>query len=185
MKPLLIGLQNPYSPEPRNALVPFPSRSAGGRLWSVLNALPTTAHQGLDAWKAAVERDIYAKSFSRYNLLPPDEQPTRKNCRKAAAEMLPLIAEGSLVILLGIDVLTAFSSALCKGHKRLEHDEVLRPVFIHPQVVGGVTWRLLPHPSGRSILFNDPITRTLAGLALSDVLHHSGERHGEERGSAH
>lgn len=44
-RPLLLGLDNPYSTDPRNALLPRPSHSAGGRLfrlasmpWSEYNA---------------------------------------------------------------------------------------------------------------------------------------------------
>ena len=42
-------------------------------------------------------------------------------------------------------------------------------MLIHPQVHRGVTVRLLPHPSGRNLWYNDPTNRLLAGMLLSEL----------------
>jgi hypothetical protein len=116
-----------------------------------------------DAWPLPSVQPwfIYKNSFDKRNLCATErEAGTGKDRRKAAHRMADTIPQGSTVILLGHDVLRAFSMK----------DRPLEAILIHPQVHGGVTWRWLPHPSGRSTIYNDPVFRMLAGLTLVDVL---------------
>lgn len=166
-KPILVGLLNPYSTLPNNALAPYPERSAGHRLWKTLQCVKSfDAHTGWSGFKASYDRPYYMEALDRRNLFVdrvPYEPERRKNI---AAKMLKTFPQGVTVMLLGTEVLEAFSPIL---------EEPLFKTLIHPQVRNGVTWRLLPHPSGRSRFYNDPATKALVGMLLADVLTHAAQ----------
>ena len=46
----------------------------------------------------------------------------------------------------------------------------LPPGLIHPVVIGGVTWRQVPHPSGRNLWYNVAEHRTIVGVLLEELL---------------
>lgn len=161
-KPILVGLVNPYSSSPGNALAPYPERSAGHRLWRMLQNVRLAdpyVHpiaKGIGGSKIA-----YMGAFDRRNLFVgevPKSLARRQKISRAFVDGIPL---GATVVMLGCEVSDNISAVLTGTVHRL---------FVHPQVVDGVTWRLLPHPSGRSTIYNDPVIRTLAGLLLADVL---------------
>lgn len=158
MKPVIIGLHNPYSDDPADALVPYPDRSSGHRLWLMLHQLPPSQHSGA-SFKAATWKPTYVQMTERYNLTNRAQDAGKRARLRRLAERFSFPA-GTTVVLLGHDVLKAFTSS----------DRPLKPLLIHPQVHGGVTWRWLPHPSGRSHAYNDPDFRMLAGLMLADIL---------------
>lgn len=162
LKPILVGLVNPYSVYPANALAPYPERSAGHRLWKMLANVPVDDLRICPlALKASYNRRDYMDAFDRRNLFigeVPKRLAHRQRGTRAFVDTVPL---GATVIMLGTEVSDNISAVLTGTVSRL---------FIHPQVVDGVTWRLLPHPSGRSTVYNDPVIRTLAGLLLADVL---------------
>lgn len=160
-KPILIGLYNPYSPNPEHALVPYPERSAGHRLWKMLDSAPMI--YGPDVFLARNDKDRYADAFDRRNLAFKFNDTVAARLKALACEMD--IPKGSHVILLGREVLTAFTTK----------ERPLKALLIHPQVHDGVTWRWLPHPSGRVTQYNDPVFRMLAGMVLADVLTLTGE----------
>lgn len=141
MKPIIIGLHNPYSDNPKYALVPYREGSSGHRLWKTTQ----------------MPQAVYINGFDRRNLSPIAD-PSSKDLKRFAKTMD--IPTGSTVILLGHDVLRAFVGS----------GRPLKPILIHPQVHDGVTWRWLPHPSGRSTKYNDPVFRMLVGMTLSNVL---------------
>lgn len=162
-KPIIVGLHNPYSSLTEDALVPYPDTSAGGRLFAMLNKIDVTC-LGARGFRASAHKSVYVMSLDRRNLLDRLDVNLgmqRASARIAANEMLLTFPEGATVILLGKQVFTAFNA--CLGQK-------LQLMLIHPQVVDGITWRWLPHPSGRSTAYNDPVTRTLAGLLLANVI---------------
>jgi len=162
MKPIIVGFSNPYSNDPVPALVPRPVKSSGFCLWSALHALPSSI-LGHFAFNASAHKSEYTRLFDRRNLLTGalPSHVTREYKRRCAQRLLDGIARGSSVLMLGTEVLEAISPLLSSPLER---------VLILPQVIDGCTWRLLPHPSGRSTYFNDPVIRTLVGLALADVL---------------
>jgi hypothetical protein len=154
MKPIIIGLHNPYSTVPKDALLPYPDGSAGHRLWKMFS---------VDGPRFQ-NKEAYAKAFDRRNLsygLLSDRKMQRHRDSKNALAMLATLPQGSTVFLLGKEVLDAFSPHLSRS---------LYPILIHPQVIDGITWRWLPHPSGRVTQYNDPVLRILVGMALAEVL---------------
>ena len=64
------------------------------------------------------------------------------------------LGEGSVVVALGGDVRKYFG---------------LEKILVHPQVIRGVTFRCVPHPSGRNRFYNDPLARRLVGMMLEDL----------------
>lgn len=91
-KVLLVGENNPYSSNPRDALFPLPERSAGGRLCSVI---------------LGMYRDVYLESFARVNLL---SQPrwSAFAARAAATNLHEGLSPETRVILLGKKVWDAW-----------------------------------------------------------------------------
>lgn len=143
MRPILIGMSNPYGSEPAHALFPVPASSAGGRLWAMLHDV-----------RPELSRHSYISRFDRRNLCngPWVSAAGHRN----AGAMLPF-PPGSQVVLLGDAVRRAFG---------------LRPLLLHPCPdfpQADVTVRQLPHPSGRNLFYNDPTHRLLAGLLLSEL----------------
>lgn len=147
-RPTIVGLHNPHSADPEMAL--DPSVASGRRLWKMLDAFDPPAAR------------VYRHAFSRRNLCPTaKETRSHSAMRRLAAEMVKEFVPGSIVVLLGDEVRLAFSRVLSEPiEKRLP---------IHPQVIDGVAWRVLPHPSGRTLAYNDPVFRSLAGMLLSDL----------------
>lgn len=163
MKPIIVGLHNPYSSRHEDALVPWPERSAGHRLWRMLANLPDRAVP-LGAFHAHLWDHSYRDAFDRRNLcavVNSNRKIQREYAKAKAVLMMNDIPQGATVVLLGREVLDAFNDVL---------SGTLYPILIHPQVVDGITWRWLPHPSGRVTQYNDPVIRTLAGLMLADVI---------------
>jgi hypothetical protein len=160
-RPIIVGFYNPYSFKEENALAPFPERSAGHRLWRMLADLPTII-LGSQAFNASTHPSVYMHLFDRRNLFT-GYYPVggHRTWNDAARRMLPSFPQGSTVVLLGHDVMEAFSTVM---------SERLERVLIHPQVVDGITWRWLLHPSGRSTHYNDPAFRVLAGMLLADLI---------------
>lgn len=148
-RPIIVGFFNPHSPDPIHALYPAPKNSAGYRLHRMV---------------ADVDAEVgkhYVHLFDRRNLylsMPKVLSSVSHEC--AARVQIGSIAVGSTVVLLGHTVVRAFSDALSEPIKR---------TFFHPQVIDGVTWRTMPHPSGRCLSYNDPVFRRLAGMLLADL----------------
>ena len=67
---------------------------------------------------------------------------------------------GRTIVLLGNAVREAFSRALGGS---------LPPVLIHPQTVGGCTWRQIPHPSGRNLYYNAEANRKVVELLMEEL----------------
>lgn len=81
MRSVLIGIRNPHSSDPSDALAPYPVGCSGFRLWKMLYDV-----SGTPARK-------YMRLFSRMNVDDPNLE--------AAVDELP---EGSTVVLLGEEV---------------------------------------------------------------------------------
>jgi len=150
MKPILIGLNNPHSRRPEHALFPLPFGASGYRLWSMLSAV------------SGMSRSEYAESFDRRNLSPDMRDLPKSELRSLGARAIDAVPRGARVVLLGQQVRVAIS------------DRLSRPLdaslTIHPQERDGVVWRLIPHPSGRCLYYNDPVARTMVGMMLADLV---------------
>jgi hypothetical protein len=133
-------MNNPHSADPRYALAPFPRGVAGHRLWSFLHRR-----------RPDVMRIHYMQAFDRRNLCAGGW--SRREAREVFEAMRPAL-EGRTVLLLGEEV------RLATGVPR---------ELVLPQVLGGVTYRQLPHPSGLCRWYNDEANRELAALLLEEM----------------
>lgn len=134
-KPLLVGELNPYGSNPAFALYPLPEWASGARLCKIL---------GLARWE-------YLDRFERVNLLRAEDIAPRNGAPKFWS--LPLAREAAkklldqptrTLILLGAQVATAF------GLKREQ-------ALLHRDFgANRHTVIMLPHPSGRNRVWNDP-----------------------------
>lgn len=140
MKPVLLGMNNPLSSRPEHALYPEPPRCTGWNLWKMLHD------------KTGATQEQYLEAFDRRNLLNARRWDARQ--ARAAANSLVDLLQGRVVVVLGAEVVHAL------GLPRL---------LLHPQVSRGVTWRQLPHPSGRCHWYNDPKNREVASLLLEEL----------------
>lgn len=142
MKPILIGMNNPVSVEKGHELYPAPQGCTGHRLWTMLSA-----RTGCSRWE-------YLERFERRNLVRSklyDKTIARLN---AADIFRELFGTGRTVVLLGRDVQVAF------GHP---------PLLVHPQMIGGCTWRQIPHPSGLNRWYNNPENVRVVELLLEEL----------------
>ncbi len=147
-KPILIGMNNPVNVGVGYELYPSPEGCTGHRLWRMLNE------------RTGASRSAYLDAFERRNLVRHklyDRTIARLNAADIQRE---LRGTGRHVVLLGREVQQAFAHP---------------PLLIHPQVIGGCTWRQLPHPSGRNFWYNDPDNVKLAELLLEELYVNSKE----------
>lgn len=135
--PLIVGEDNPYGSDPRAALYPHPERSAGHRLATLVMGL---------------SRRDYLDRFDRVNLCSG-----RWSMREARDTAARIRAERrAVLVLLGAKVCAAFGVEFqpftCSAPASLDV----------PQ------WRfvVLPHPSGRCRLWNDPLSIARARASL-------------------
>lgn len=148
---LVVGENNPYSSDPRHALLYFPAQSAGARLcYTVLSMRP---------------RD-YLRSFDRRNLLSQDKWSVPA-ARAAARALRAQLAPGALVVLLGKKVHDAWPP----------HGPGCWPMwqpFTEYRGEDGPRERVLvlPHPSGLSREWNAPGSFERARRCLRELAPH-------------
>jgi len=130
LKPVIVGSDNPHSPDPSRALEVDNPRSAGGRLMAL----------------SGLSRDQYLRSFRRVNAIDKPELPPQSFC-----------------LVLGRDAWRMLGLPL-PNHQ---------PMFSTVQK-DECTFLLLPHPSGRNLLLNDPLTK----CRIRDVLRSAARRSG-------
>lgn len=142
-RPLLVGEDNPYQSPPAFDLWPEPVGCAGWRLCTKILGLS--------------EID-YLERFRRVNLCRGGWSDVRARAR--AAELQEAALPEDLFVLLGRKVARAFDPGSGEAFTR------------YRVLLGGVkplTYCFLPHPSGRSRVWNDPtaiprVRALLAGL---------------------
>lgn len=141
VRPVLIGMNNPISQLLEHALYPYPPGCTGWRLWDMLN----------DGVSGGVTKRQYLATFDRRNLVVGDWslQQARAGARAMYASL-----QGREVLVLGNGPRDAFG---------------LKPLLLHPQQVAGITWRQLPHPSGRNHWYNDRACRATASALLAEL----------------
>jgi hypothetical protein len=93
-------------------------------------------------------------TFERRNLVVGAEYDKRMAKVNASLIYAEQWGRNRTIVLLGQDVVTAF------GIPRL---------LVHPQVIGGNTWRQLPHPSGRNLWYNDHDNRRVAAMLMEEL----------------
>lgn len=145
MKPLLVGEVNPYGTDQRYALYPEPENSAGDRLCRVIMGLTVREYLG---------------RFERRNLCLGkwrDELARMMAVRIISRRSISnVLAPDSTVVLLGAKVAKAF---------RVKFE----PFSVSYEM--GFPVAVLPHPSGRNLLWNesDAVVRARACLAVCGV----------------
>ena len=147
----IVGEHNPYGADPRYALYPAPERSAGGRLCKVLG----------------LSRPDYIARFRRRNLLTGDRDGFRwsaPKAREAAAEILLELEAGDALVLLGARVCAAFYASFipCEATVVVGRDRQGARCAFRALTV--------PHPSGRSRLWNERGMVQRARVAILDML---------------
>lgn len=142
-------MNNPLSLQPGHELYPAPEGCTGHRIWRMLHS------------RTNASRSSYLETFDRRNLIR--SAIYERGAAKARAYELTKEFEttGRTIVLLGREVQIAF------GHP---------PLLIHPQVIGGATFRQLPHPSGRNLWYNVPDNVRLAELLLEELYTQYHER---------
>ena len=146
MKPVIIGMNNPYGADPRFALYPLPVGSAGGRLYGMLQEA------------TGIGRQAYLETFERVNLV--DGPWKAAAARERAAQLRPWLI-GRHVILLGRAVQAAF------GIDADPLAEVVRTISVIPRFE--TVYHAVPHPSGRNLWYNNPANREAAKALLARV----------------
>lgn len=148
MRPVLLGMNNPISSDPRHALFPYPPGCTGHRL---------LVFSGLS-------RSTYLESFERRNVLPGQDWSAAR-----AREVSPGLRRellGRRVVLLGIQV-----NSVVRGGSR---HELAGPWRWTPDDHGG--WHaLVPHLSGRSHFYNDHLNRALLAIFMAELAEWSRE----------
>lgn len=142
-RPLLLGAHNPLSADPRLALWPDPPGCAGWRLWK-FSGLP------LERWLAG---------FDRMNVVDSTEWDDPRPGRLADVRQC---MQDRVTLVLGHQARAALA---------LPPVEWLLPNEL-PNTRGWWgegEWRLLPHPSGRSHVYNDDAIRTAVGVLLREL----------------
>ena len=136
-------MNNPVCWKPGFELYPHPPGCTGHRIFELLRSR-----------RPEIFRGNYLQAFERQNLvIGPvfDRRAARDRAQELYAE---LWGSRRTVVLFGREVVRAFD---------------IPPVLVHPQEIGGVTWRQLPHPSGRNLWYNDYDNRRIAAMLLEEL----------------
>lgn len=147
-RPVLIGMNNPLSSDPRYALAPYPSRVAGHRLWQMLNEV------------SGVGRAQYMRAFDRRNVLSSRTWDVHE-ARRESDGLLETLA-GRKVCILGRDTLNAL---YLRG--------TVPPLQWHHDGTYDLMWCYIPHPSGLNLWYNDDLHRIAVGLRLEQLYEES------------
>lgn len=134
MKPVLLGMNNPYSYDDYYALYPEPENSAGARLCAMFLAAGERAGY-------PVTRQNYIDGFERRNLVRGDEWSMTR-AKAAALPLFPLL-QGKKVVICGKSVLKAME---LRDHGWLTWSNRARDP---------VDYINIPHPSGLCREYNN------------------------------
>ena len=144
MKPLLVGMNNPYSTDSHFALYPSPENSAGFRLYLMLK-------EAGDRDGVRVTKEDYVNDFARTNLVN-GYMYTREAVTFGRPRVLDLM-RNRLTVICGAG--TARDMKLIHYRFSLEK-----------QIIGPYSYWVIPHPSGRTREYNDPEMRHRVGELL-------------------
>lgn len=151
MHAVLLGMNNPLSADPAHALFPHPPGCSGWRLWRMVHALTNC---GRGTYLQLDRRNLlHAKRWSG--------PAARVAAQRFVTEMTmrqPVQALRPQVLVLGQAAWAALG--LPAGAP-----------LVHPVTVDGITWRRVPHPSGRSRWYNDAGHRAVVGLLLEEAIY--------------
>lgn len=149
MRPVLLGMNNPLSSDPRHALYPYPARSAGANLMRI----------------AGIPRSRWLDLFERRNVLP-GAQWTHAAARSAGRVLRDELHE-RCVIILGSEVCEVVwpEALMSRPYQWQRHQTRSGGVF---GTLGG-WWARLPHPSGRCRDWNSDWHRAAARVFFEEL----------------
>jgi len=164
MRTLLVGLDNPHSNDPKNALAPLPSEATGGRIVELIQqSLPDYTIKD------------YLREFHRINLYPIKMAASGKGATKADRMMAQwclmyaMRAGYENVVLFGNRVKAAFADIAPEWPNDCDYC----------RVGDTISFWYVPHPSGRNRFYNDVRNRVKVGLLLSNLRERRGRRRHE------
>lgn len=155
MKPVLVGMNNPYGADPQYALYPLPERATGWRIWQILREA-----------RPGVSMSEYRDAFDRRNLVTG---PWSVITARANAAAVRVDLRGRQVVFFGAPVRDAFRLPKqpygSLAREQLDAESGCDPfTYAH--------W--LPHPSGLNPWYNDASNRVVASDLLGRL--YDGER---------
>jgi hypothetical protein len=137
-----MGIDNPHSADPAYALSPYIAGTTGWRIWKMLSdRTACTWHDYMGAFQRANVCDLPILEGSGGRVVIP-------------TKLLKVLQLSSSVVLLGDRVRKHFG---------------LPKQLIHPIIRDGVTYRQVPHPSGRCRFYNCPTQRELVAMLLEEL----------------
>lgn len=145
MKPLIIGMSNPYSTDPARALWPEPVGCSGWHLWKMIHEV------------CGMTAEEYVQLFDRMNLVEGEDWNFRR-ARRAAKKLVPNL-RGREVAVLGRETMRAIGPRGLAPCQSVRHE--------------GATLVYLPHPSGLNRWYNDKLNRWSAGETLAAMVRRS------------
>ncbi len=168
MRTLLVGLDNPHSINPRDALLPAPGigNGTGGRIVEMIR-------EGAPRALADYSLEDYERDFDRVNLYPVQNAINGKGATKADRMMaqwcLMYAMRGGYenVVLFGNRVKAAFADVTPEWPNDSDYC----------RVGDTISFWYVPHPSGRNRFYNEPANRKAIGKRLATLR----ERRREER----
>lgn len=105
---------------------------------------------GWNLWKISdLSMREYEEAFDRRNLMTKWDSGKAHEAGRQFHNSLP---RGSNVIVLGQAVKEALG--------------LRDAVIVHPTEIDGITYRVIPHPSGRNLFYNNPINRMMIRILL-------------------
>jgi hypothetical protein len=146
MRPVLLGIDNPHSKDPDDALSVYPVGASGYRLWLMIKEAANRAGRDFS------EGD-YMNGFDRRNLFSSENYSQGKLVR---VRVFSSLARRE-VVMLGTKVPTAL------GFKHTGFD-------LKPRDGGMFRYYVVPHPSGLCREYNDPEMRVRVGNLLLKLL---------------
>lgn len=149
MKPIVVGMCDPYSDDPAHALWPDPPGCAGWRLWKMVNDV------------SGMSQDEYVAAFDLRNLVIGQSWNVVK-ARASAKRFVAMVSggkPGQSIVILGRGPADALG---------FKNAVVGRPIRAY-----GAEWFVVPHPSGRCLYYNDAMNRWRTGELLVS-LHRRG-----------
>lgn len=142
MRPILLGISNPHSPHPDDALSTRPINASGYRLYIMIKEAAN--RQGRD-----FSEGDYMEGFDRRNLFTPENMV---NGKLIVSKALSSLARRMVVML---------------GQKVPNHLGIKDITFSNnAKNVGYFRYHVIPHPSGLCRSYNDPEVREQVGNLL-------------------
>lgn len=137
-------MNNPHTKRADAALLPYPANSAGWRLWKMCHDV------------CGVSRHQFRQSFEFVNLC--DDVVWDAGAARAKFLALESAWAGRRAVLCGLAVLGVLNLA--------------RPPagLIWGRTARDLTWCWIPHPSGLTREYNDPLVRLCVGLRLEEEM---------------